>query len=328
MDTNIVMPGARLRRSVTDVVGEGAVDALNATALATALMGDSIATNPFMLGYAWQKGLVPLSLDSLMRAIELNGTATEANKTAFNWGREAAVNLVPVAAAAGISVEVVTPKTLDEVIAARAAHLAAYQNRRTARRFQALVAKVRAKEELLFSGGTALTEAVAKNFSKLIAYKDEYEVARLYADPAFKAQLAAQFEGTERVEFHLAPPIFAKRDKTSGHLIKQAYGPWMFTAFSLLAKFKMLRGTSLDPFGRSAERRAERALIVAYEADIEAVLRVLSAQNLSVAVAIAALPDKIRGFGHVKERSMREAAVERERLLARLTAAPVAMAAE
>ena len=328
MDTNIVMPGARLRRSVTDVVGEGAVDALNATALATALMGDSIATNPFMLGYAWQKGLVPLSLDSLMRAIELNGTATEANKTAFNWGREAAVNLVPVAAAAGISVEVVTPKTLDEVIAARAAHLAAYQNRRTARRFQALVAKVRAKEELLFSGGTALTEAVAKNFSKLIAYKDEYEVARLYADPAFKAQLAAQFEGTERVEFHLAPPIFAKRDKTSGHLIKQAYGPWMFTAFSLLAKFKMLRGTLLDPFGRSAERRAERALIVAYEADIEAVLRVLSAQNLSVAVAIAALPDKIRGFGHVKERSMREAAVERERLLARLTTAPVAMAAE
>ena len=328
MDTNTSLPGARLRRSVADAVGESAIDALDATALATALMGDSIATNPFMLGYAWQKGLVPLSLDSLLRAIELNGTAVDANKTAFHWGRAAAVDLARVAEVAGVTVERAAPKTLDERIALRVAALTAYQSGRYARRYQALVDRVRAKEEVLFSGGTALTEAVAKGFYKLMAYKDEYEVARLHADPAFKAQLEAQFEGVQRIEFHLAPPIFAKRDKTTGHLIKQSYGPWMLTAFGVLAKFKALRGTALDPFGRSAERQAERALIGEYEATIEQVLQALTAHNLSTAVALASLPEKIKGFGHVKERTMREAAAERLRLLARLNAPPVAMAAE
>ena len=328
MDTNTSLPGARLRRSVADAVGESAIDALDATALATALMGDSIATNPFMLGYAWQKGLVPLSLDSLLRAIELNGTAVDANKTAFHWGRASAVDVARVAEVAGVTVERAAPKTLDERIALRVAALTAYQSGRYARRYQALVDRVRAKEEVLFSGGTALTEAVAKGFYKLMAYKDEYEVARLHADSAFKAQLEAQFEGVQRIEFHLAPPIFAKRDKTTGHLIKQSYGPWMLTAFGVLAKFKALRGTALDPFGRSAERQAERALIGEYEATIEQVLQALTAHNLSTAVALASLPEKIKGFGHVKERTMREAAAERLRLLARLNAPPVAMAAE
>ena len=328
MDTNTSLPGARLRRSVADAVGESAIDALDATALATALMGDSIATNPFMLGYAWQKGLVPLTLDSLLRAIELNGTAVEANKTAFHWGRAAAVDVARVAEAAGVTVERAVPKTLEERIALRVEALTAYQSRRYAKRYQALVDRVRAKEEVLFSGGSALTEAVAKGFYKLMAYKDEYEVARLHADPAFKAQLEAQFEGVQRIEFHLAPPMFAKRDKTTGHLIKQSFGPWMLKAFGVLAKFKALRGTALDPFGRTEERKAERALIGEYEATITQVLQDLTAQNLSTAVALAALPEKIKGFGHVKERTMREAAAERGRLLARLTAAPVAMAAE
>ena len=328
MDTNTSLPGARLRRSVADAVGESAIDALDATALATALMGDSIATNPFMLGYAWQKGLVPLTLDSLLRAIELNGTAVEANKTAFHWGRAAAVDVARVAEAAGVTVERAVPKTLEERIALRVEALTAYQSRRYAKRYQALVDRVRAKEEVLFSGGSALTEAVAKGFYKLMAYKDEYEVARLHADPAFKAQLEAQFEGVQRIEFHLAPPMFAKRDKTTGHLIKQSFGPWMLKAFGVLAKFKALRGTALDPFGRTEERKAERALIGEYEATITQVLQDLTAQNLSTAVALAALPEKIKGFGHVKERTMRESAAERGRLLARLTAAPVAMAAE
>ena len=328
MDTNTSLPGARLRRSVADAVGESAIDALDATALATALMGDSIATNPFMLGYAWQKGLVPLTLDSLLRAIELNGTAVEANKTAFHWGRAAAVDVARVAEAAGVTVERAVPKTLEERIALRVEALTAYQSRRYAKRYQALVDRVRAKEEVLFSGGSALTEAVAKGFYKLMAYKDEYEVARLHADPAFKAQLEAQFEGVQRIEFHLAPPMFAKRDKTTGHLIKQSFGPWMLKAFGVLAKFKALRGTALDPFGRTEERKAERALIGEYEATITQVLQDLTAQNLSTAVALAALPEKIKGFGHLKERSLREAAAERTRLLARLQAAPVAMAAE
>ncbi len=324
MDTSTSLPGTRLRRSIAAHVGEAATDQLDATALATALMGDAIATNPFMLGYAWQKGLVPLSLESLLQAITLNGTAIEANKAAFNWGRAAAADFARVVAAAGIAPEPTAPKTLDEMIASRSDQLTAYQSRRYARRYQALVDRVRAREEVLFSGGTALTEAVARNFHKLMAYKDEYEVARLHADPAFRASLQAQFEGVRRIEFHLAPPLLARRDKTTGHLVKRSFGPWMFKAFAVLAKFKALRGTALDPFGRSDERRVERALIDEYEATIATVLQHLSAPTLSVAVAIAELPDKIRGFGHVKERTLRQAAAERDRLLVRLAGPTVA----
>lgn len=326
LDTSTRLPAARLRRSISDAVGSGA-DMLDATGMAAALLGDSIATNPFLLGYAWQRGLVPLSLESLLEAIRLNGTAVEANLAAFGWGRLAADDLPAVMAAAGIVETVAAPRTLDEVIAGHARHLTAYQNRRLARRYTDLVARVRESEGRMFSGSTALTEAVARGYAKLLAYKDEYEVARLYSTPAFRAQLAAQFETPEKIELYLAPPLIARRDPATGHLVKQKYGPWMLKVFAFMAPLKVLRGTRLDLFGRTDERRAERALIAEYEADIEMILRELSGPSLPVAVRLAALPERIRGFGHVKEKSMREAAEERGRLLARLTA-PMAMAAE
>ena len=328
LDPDSVLPSGQLRRAVAGAVAPGDIDQVDATALAAGLLGDAIAANPFMLGYAWQRGLVPLSRDSLLRAIELNGTAVEANTAAFTWGRCAAVDLARVAVAAGVTEQRALPPDLDTVIAVRAAHLTAYQNRRLARRYTALVQEVRAVEERHFSGATPLTEAVARGFARLLAYKDEYEVARLYADPAFRAGLEAQFEGIERVEYHLAPPLFAKRDPRTGHLRKQGFGGWMMPAFRVLAKFKMLRGTALDPFGRSAERVAERALIAQYESDIRAMLAGLSGTTLGHAVALASLPDRIRGFGHVKEASLRAAATERDRLLAAIAAPSARMAAE
>jgi indolepyruvate ferredoxin oxidoreductase len=327
MDPATRLPSGQIRRTIAAAAGQ--VDQIDASAIATALMGDSIATNLFMLGYAWQKGLVPLSLDSMTRAIELNGTAVEANKSAFMWGRCAAIDLARVVAAAGLSQSAPSfPKTLDEIVESRVAHLTAYQNRRLARRYRALVERVREIEGRMFSGSTALAEAVARNYAKLLAYKDEYEVARLYSTRAFREALAAQFENPDRVEVHLAPPIMGKRDPRTGHLQKRAFGPWMLRSFGVLAALRGVRGTALDPFGRTEERRAERALISAYEAQIEDILKYLSAPNLPVAVAIAELPDRIRGFGHIKERAMREAALERDKLLDRLHAPALSMAAE
>jgi len=329
MDTNTKLPVGALRRSISEAVGGAdGIDQLDATALAAALMGDAIATNPFLLGFAWQKGKIPLSLDSLVRAIELNGTAVEANKAAFAWGRCAAVDYARVAAMAGIATVAPAPRTLDDLIAERMRHLKGYQNGRTARRYQRLVEQVHETEARMFSGSTALTEAVARNYAKLIAYKDEYEVARLYRSKAFREALAQQFEGAERVEIHLAPPLLAKRDPRTGHLIKRAYGPWMLKAFGAMAPLRFLRGTALDPFGRTEERRAERALIGEYEALVAELLTKLSAETLPAAVALASLPDKIRGYGHVKERAMREVAAERAKLLEQLRAPKLAMAAE
>jgi indolepyruvate ferredoxin oxidoreductase len=329
LDSQYSLPSIRLRRGISDAVGPDAADMLDATVLATALLGDSIATNPFLLGYAWQKGRIPLTLDSLLQAITLNGTAVEANTAAFTWGRLAAADPARVAQAAGVVPARAEPKTLDEMIATRTEHLAAYQSRRYANRYVALVAHVREIEGRHFSGATALTDAVARGLHKLMAYKDEYEVARLYAAPEFKAKLDAQFETPARLEFHLAPPLLAKRDKRTGHQIKRSFGPWMLPVFRSLAKLKFLRGSALDVFGRTEERRAERALVAQYEADIMALLPKLNARTLPTAVAVAELPQKIRGFGHVKDKAIREVALERTRLLERLEhPTPMPMAAE
>ncbi len=328
MDTSTRLPAARLRRSIVDAAGAENVISLDASAFATALLGDAIATNLFMLGYACQKGYVPLGIDSLLRAIELNGTAVESNKAAFIWGRRAAINLADVVLAAGAKGEIPAPKTLDDLIASRAAHLTAYQNRRTARRYQALVARVREIEGRMVSGDGPLAEAVARNYAKLIAYKDEYEVARLYSTKEFRQSLASEFENPKRIELHLAPPILSKRDPRTGHLQKRAFGPWVLPAFRALAKFRFLRGTALDVFGRTEERQTERRLITDYEKLIDDILRRLSAQNLSVAVALAALPDRIRGYGHIKEKNIRAFEVEQAKLLDRLRASADKLAAD
>jgi indolepyruvate ferredoxin oxidoreductase len=318
LDPDFRLPAAKLRRNIEEAAGADHVATLDATALAAALMGDAIASNIFLLGYAWQSGLIPLSHESLLHAIDLNGASVETNKAAFGWGRCAAHDLPAVLRAAGLADPVAIPRTLDEIVAHREQHLTDYQGRRYARRYAKLVAQVAEVEARMFSGATPLAEAVARNYARLLAYKDEYEVARLYRTQAFRDSLESQFEGYARVEYRLAPPLVAARDPRTGHLRKRVYGPWVQRAFAVLVRLKRLRGTPLDPFGRTEERRAERRLIAEYEADIAAVLAKLTPARLPHAVALASLPERIRGYGHVKARAMREAAVERTRLLALL----------
>ncbi|WDZ94289.1 indolepyruvate ferredoxin oxidoreductase family protein [Herbaspirillum sp. WKF16] len=294
---------------------EQQADFIDATRLATALMGDSIATNLFMLGYAWQRGELPLSEASLLRAIEMNGVAVEANKTAFLWGRRAAVDLAKVERIAVPAQPVVLrmPESLDKLVKRRTAFLAEYQNAAYAAQFAEVVEAVRAAEAPL--GGDKLSMAVARNLSKLMAYKDEYEVARLYTDGKFMQQLEQQFEGDFSLSFNLAPPIFASKDG-DGHLVKARYGSWMFSAFKLLAKMKGLRGTALDLFGRAAERRMERRLIVEYREMVLGLLPKLDASNHALAIELAQLPEQVRGYGHVKDKAVQAMQARRAELLA------------
>ncbi len=303
--------------SLVAALGDAAVGRFDAEAAATRLMGDSIYTNPMMLGYAWQKGWVPLGLESLMRAIELNAVQVEKNKQAFDWGRRAAHDPQAMAAllAPATPAQVIQFKkrdTVEELVARRVDFLTAYQNAAYAQTYQDFVEKVRQAESRL--GKTSLTEAVARYLFKLMAYKDEYEVARLHTDPAFRAQIAEQFEGDYRLQLHLAPPLFAKTNE-KGELIKQTYGPWMLKAMAVLARLKGLRGTALDVFGRTEERRTERELIVQYRADIEGLLAGLTADSHALALEVARLPEQIRGFGHVKARHLAAVLARREQLL-------------
>jgi indolepyruvate ferredoxin oxidoreductase len=309
-------PAEQVRSLIVEAVGgETGADFLDATKLATALMGDSIAANLFMLGYAWQKGLVPLSEASLLRAIELNGVAVASNQRSFLWGRRAAVDFKRVERTAmpAQPVLVQMPQGLDAVVKKRVEFLTGYQNAAYATQYETLVARVREREAAL-GLGNKLSMAVAKSYAKLLAYKDEYEVARLYTDGRFVEQLHSQFEGTFSVKFNLAPPLFAKKD-AKGHLVKAEFGSWMWRAFKLLARLKGLRGTAFDVFGYTAERKMERALIKEYRDMIEALLPALDAANHAVAVELAALPEQIRGFGHVKEQAVAEYRVRKQELL-------------
>ena len=318
-DPDWQFPVVAMQRSIAEATGTDGVDFVDATELATALMGDAIATNLFLLGYAWQKGLVPVSLEALERAIELNAVAVDMNRNAFAWGRRAAHDLATVQRfAAPAPSQAAAARTLDEIIQRRSDFLVGYQNRRYARCYRRLVQQVRAAEAAL--GSTRLAEAVARCYFKLMAYKDEYEVARLYADPAFMKTINSTFEGDFEVNFHLAPPLTAKRDPLSGEPQKRAYGPAMMRRFRLLARLKFLRGTFLDVFAYNPERGAERRLIGEYRADIAAILDNLSAETLDTAVELASLPEQIRGYGHVKARNIEAARRRREELRQRLTA--------
>jgi indolepyruvate ferredoxin oxidoreductase len=298
----------------------GATEFVDATEIAAALLGDSIAANLFTLGFAWQKGLVPLSAESIEKAIELNGVSVKMNLQAFLWGRRAAHDRAAVeaviAAAAGPKPET-RPETLAEMVDRRVLFLKAYQSGRYARAYKAFLDKVVAAETAVDPASQILSMAVARYLFKLMAYKDEYEVARLYTDGHFAAELARKFKGPYTLNFHLAPPLLAKRDPATGHLRKRAFGPWMMTAFKLLAALRKLRGTPLDIFGYTEERKTERALIGAYRKEIEELLAGLNARNLPLAAEIAAIPEHIRGYGHVKSRHLEEAQDRQAALLAR-----------
>jgi len=309
-------PADACAAEIAKAVGPQAVAAFNVDVAATRLMGDSIYTNPILLGYAWQKGFIPLGRESLLRAIELNGVAVENNRTAFEWGRQAAHNpqAVEQLMAPSQVIELRKRETLESIVARRVEFLTAYQNAAYADRYRDFVEKVRVAELPL--GKTTLTEAVARNLFKLMAYKDEYEVARLHTETGFQQRIAAMFEGDYRVNYHLAPPLVASRNE-KGELQKKKYGPAMHGAFRVLARLRGLRGTPLDVFGRTEERRTERALIGEYRASVEQVLSGLTVANHGLATEIARIPEQIKGFGHVKARNLAVAREAWERLLRR-----------
>lgn len=282
------------------------------TRLAESLLGDAIGSNLMMVGLAYQKGWIALDLAAFEASIELNGTACAMNKAAFAWGRRLALEPDVVYREAGL-VQAAT-NTPTATVDQRAAFLESYQDRTYADRYRARIAAVIAAEARIGADGS-LSTAVAKSLFQLMAYKDEYEVARLYSDGTFKGQIAASFEGKVALSFHLAPPIFAKRDPATGHLRKYKFGGWMMSVFRLLAKGRRLRGTWLDPFGYTAERRAERQRIIDYEALLDRLLAGLTAVTYSEATKIAALAQNVRGFGHVKEAAVQ---LYRSKLAARL----------
>jgi indolepyruvate ferredoxin oxidoreductase len=301
-----------------------------AATLAEQLLGDAIGVNLFLVGFAWQRGLVPLSRQAIARAIELNGVAVALNHAAFEWGR--------VAAHAPAAIEKVlrelggrgtdrAPRTLDELVAHRAAFLTAYQDARYADRYAGLVRLARAAETQVKPGARDLAETVARNFFKLMAYKDEYEVARLLTEGSFDAALKRQFEGDLKLSYHLAPPLFARLDPTTGRPPKIAFGGWLRPVLRLLARMKRLRGTAFDLFGYTEERRRERALRDDYESTFRRLLPTLAAANYETVLALAGLPDEIRGFGPVKEAAIKQTEGKRDELLAALGRSAKALAA-
>jgi indolepyruvate ferredoxin oxidoreductase len=322
------LPTERLKRAIVAAAGRPRSYFIDASRLTTALLGQPVGANMFLLGYAYQIGALPLTAEAIEKAIELNGQAVAMNQTAFRWGRRAALDAAAVEKLAEPAPEAASDarhlsQSFDEMVARRVAFLTAYENAAYAERYRAWVDKARRAEAENAPGKCGLAEAVARYLFKLMAYKDEYEVARLYADDAFLKQVKAEVDGDDlRLEFHLAPPLLARRDSVTGLPKKMTFGPWMLSAFRILAKLKVLRGTALDPFGYTAERKTERRLIADYEALLDEVLSRLNSDNHHLAVGLAAIPDKIRGFGHVKQRHLQAAKADEAALLEQFRAGP------
>jgi indolepyruvate ferredoxin oxidoreductase len=301
--------------------GEANLLRLNAQATASSFLGDPIGGNILLMGFAWQQGLVPVGLPALMRAIELNGVAVDMNKRAFTLGRLLAADRAALDAMAQPAqvIQFAAPKSLAEMLAFRVDWLTRYQDAAYARQYQDAVLAVEQREAAIEGEGSRrqLSKAVARNLFKVMAYKDEYEVARLHADPAFREQIAAQFDGDIKLAFHLAPPLLARKKPGSDVPAKMTFGGWLMPAFSVLARFKGLRGTLFDPFGYTRERKAERALRDRYLAFVRELATGLRATNKDAALKLAALPDQVRGYGHIKQAAMDKFDAQWPELLAR-----------
>ena len=313
------LPTERLKRAISNAAGAEGTHFIDANRIASALFGSTLASNVFLVGYAYQLGAIPLSGDAIEQAIALNGEAVNVNLAAFRYGRRAAIDPAGVEALAKpvqVDDNQRLSQSFDETVERRVEFLTAYQSSGYAARYHALVEKVKAAEAAKAPGACGFAEAVARYLFKLMAYKDEYEVARLYTDGNFLKQVASTFDGKDlRFEFHLAPPLLAKPDSTTGVPRKMSFGPWMMSAFGVLAKLRFLRGTPLDVFGYSQERRTERKLIADYEAMLREVMDKLTSTNHPLAVALAAIPEKIRGYGHVKARHLTSAKADEAALL-------------
>jgi indolepyruvate ferredoxin oxidoreductase len=299
-------PAQQCESSIQRTVGQERCAIVDAQSLAEQLLGDAIFANPLLLGVAWQRGLIPLTRQSIFLAMELNAVAVEKNKQAFDWGRRAALDPELLRRAPDAQPIRFLPRpSLESRIEKRKAFLSSYQNAQYAETYTEFVARVQSAEQAL-GQGLRLTEAVMRGLFKLMAYKDEYEVARLHTDREFLDQIARDFEPGYRIAHYLAPPLLSRRN-LRGELIKRRFGPWVRPLMSMLAALRFLRGSPLDVFGYTEERRAERALIAQYRDCIESLLSDLSAENLELAIQIAAIPDSIRGYGHVKERHLQTA---------------------
>ncbi|MEO1694907.1 MAG: DUF6537 domain-containing protein, partial [Pseudomonadota bacterium] len=296
---------------------------MNTHTYAVRLFGDSIASNMFLLGVGYQLGRIPVPAAAIEEAIELNGAAVEMNRQAFRFGRLAAHDRSAVDRIAKTA-EPEAPtqaQSLDDIIAFRIKHLTAYQDESLAARYEAKVRRFAELEREKAPGRSGLAEAIARGYHKLLAYKDEYEVARLYTDGAFDAQIASAFDGAGKIEMHVAPPLLSRvyKDKATGHPRKiKVSGRWMLPVMRQLAKRKHLRGTKWDVFGRSAERRHERQMITDYEAVLETIGERLTPKTHATATALAGLPLDIRGFGHVKQANAVKAKEREQELLTAL----------
>ncbi|MGC0153393.1 indolepyruvate ferredoxin oxidoreductase family protein [Chromobacterium vaccinii] len=301
---DVRFPAKAMKDAIIDSVGAGRFSEVNANKLATALMGDAIASNMFMLGYAWQKGLIPVSLEAIMEAVRLNGAAVKFNQDAFLWGRHAAHDPARVEALVSPTavVQFVPRETPDALVHHRATLLTAYQNDKLAERYKALVQRVRQAEEAAQPGSTALTLAAARAYHHLLAYKDEYEVARLYSDGEFLRELATQFDGDYKLRFHIGVAWL-----TRGQPRKIAIGAWLMPAMKLLAKLRFLRGGALDPFAWQTDRKLERRLIAEFEQGLPALLAGLSADKLPQAIEWIKTWEGVRGYGHIKLRNYQQA---------------------
>jgi indolepyruvate ferredoxin oxidoreductase len=322
------LPTERLKRAIIADAGREKTHFIDATRAATALLGNSVGANIFLVGYAYQIGAIPLSAASIEEAIELNGEAVEMNKSALRWGRLAAIDPAAVETLIKPAPEVMSDarrlsQSLDEMVARRSTFLAAYQDAAYAARYRGWADRAKTIEAARAPGKSGFAEAVARYLFKLMAYKDEYEVARLYSDGSFIKQVHNELGG-ERLRFHvhLAPPLLAPVNKATGEPRKLTFGPWIFPLFKLLAKCKFLRGTPLDPFGYSRERKTERRLVHDYETMLAEVLAKLNDGNHHIAVGLAASPEKIRGFGHVKMRHLKAAKADEAALLEQFRAGP------
>ncbi len=320
---DVSIPTSRTRRAI-GAKARG-LESVHATRLAEALFGDPSTANTLLLGFAWQKGWLPLSDTAILRAIEINGVAVEANKSAFRWGRAAAHNLAQVEALVGLRTGLMAEEATDALIARLSADLVAYQGRSYAARFEQMMAKVRAADAAA-GPDDDLSRAVARQTYRLMAYKDEYEVARLYSEPQFKVLLESEFAIRGKTSVWLAPPLLSRTDPATGRPKKRKFGPWIWPLMRVLAKAKFLRGGMFDPFGYSAERRGERALLHAYAEDIGKLITELKPETYDRAVALAGWPAAARGFGPVKEAGMKQAWAARQALWAAFHA-PAQMAA-
>lgn len=322
-DRDAHTPWAHLEQGIRETVGSDGTTFIDASQLATALLGDGMASNMLLLGSAYQQGLVPVSAESIERAIELNGASVQTNLQAFQWGRVAICDpqsvqgLLQGTRDATTGSDQILSEGLDARIERRVRYLTSYQDKAYAQRYAELVQRVRMAEEQAAPGSQRLTEAVAEGWFRVLAIKDEYEVARLYTDGEFRRQLEATFEPGFRLQLHLAPPLWAKPDRKTGIPRKRTYGAWILPALRVLASLKRLRGTWLDVFGYTAERQRERRLIGTYQETIGSLLPSLDGSRVALASEIAALPAGIRGYGHVKKAAMERAEAQQASLLAK-----------